>query len=151
MIDEALGAFLEGVPAQYLCTADAGREPSVGRVWGIRIDPGPRVRALVGADAATVTNLRVGGRAALMVGDVASYRSVQVKGPVVAVEPPTAADAQRYQRYQREFTAALRVAGRTTPMDEVWPASIIVVTLGVDAVFDQTPGPTAGLSLAGPA
>lgn len=149
MIDEALAAFLEGVPAQYVCTVDAGHDPSVGRAWGLRIDGGRAVRAVVGADAATVANLRVGGRVAMVVADVASYRAVQVKGSTVALEPPVAADHDTYRRYRRDFTAALRAAGRTTPMELVWPASITALTFEVDAVFDQTPGPGAGLALRG--
>ena len=150
VIDAALATYLEGVPAQYISTADAGTNPIIGRAWGLRVTDGHTVRAVVGADASTVANLETTSRAALVVADVATYRSVQVKGTLVAVEPATATDHVIYQGYQREFTAALRSAGRTTPMDEVWPASIITVTIDVDAVFDQTPGPGAGRAMTGP-
>ena len=144
-MDATLATFLEGDGAQNVATVDASGEPSVGRAWGLRVHPDGIVRAIVGADTATTANLTIAGRIAVVVTDVATYRSVQVKGAIVGVEPATAADHGVYARYQGEFTAALLAAGRTTPMDHVWPAMIVAVKIEVDAVFDQTPGPGAGL------
>jgi hypothetical protein len=144
VIDEAHVAFLEGVPAQYVSAADAANKPAVGRAWGLRIEGARIVRALVGADSSMVQNLETATRVALAVCDVASYRSIQVKGNILAIEPATAADHDVYTAYQRDFTAALRHADRTTPMDKVWPGSIVAVTIDVDVVFDQTPGSGAG-------
>ncbi len=143
-MDAALATFLEGDGAQNVATADATGEPSVGRAWGLRVHPDGIVRAIVGADTTTTANLTIAGRIAVVITDVATYRSVQVKGAIVGVEQATAADHEVYARYQGEFTTALLAAGRTTPMDHVWPATIIAVTIDADAVFDQTPGPGAG-------
>lgn len=144
VIDPALAALLEGPSAQNVATADGDGNPTVGRAWGLRVDRGRFVRALVGTDSATASNLLVDGRISVLVIDLESYRSVQVKGTVSTVEPPTAADRDVYDVYVREFAAALLAADRTTPLGPALPSSILVVTFEVDSVFDQTPGPGAG-------
>ncbi len=92
-------------------------------------------------------NLQAAGRIALLIIDLGTYRSVQMKGTVTAAEAPARADQDVYAIYVREFKAALLAEGRTTPLDEALPTSIVAVTIDVDAVFDQTPGPDAGRSL----
>jgi hypothetical protein len=147
VIDPALAAFLEGACAQNVATADRDGGPTIGRAWGLRVNDGRVVRAIVGADTATSANLRIGGRLAVLVIDVSSYRSVQIKGAVVGVEPPGASDHDVYEVYRQEFADALVAEDRNTPLDEALPASIVAVTIDVDAVFDQTPGPGAGRSI----
>jgi hypothetical protein len=148
VIDAALATFLEGGCAQNVATVDGDRDPTIGRAWGLRVTNGRFVRAIVGADTATAANLRTAGRIAVLLIDVSSYRSVQIKGSVVSVEPPSPSDDDVYEVYREEFSAALVAADRTTPLDEVLPTSIVAVTIDVDAVFEQTPGPDAGRSLA---
>jgi hypothetical protein len=149
VIDPALAAFVEGDAAQTIGTADAARAPTVGRAWGLRVRHGHLVRALIGADDATTPNLRVGARVAVLLVDVATYRSVQLKGSVVDVEAPTASDHDVHEVYVAEFVAALRAADRHTSPDGALPAQLVSVTIDVDAAFDQTPGPGAGRALGG--
>lgn len=148
VIDAALATFLEGPCAQNVATADDEGDPTIGRAWGLRVDRGQVVRAVVGADAATASNLQAGGRIAVLIVDLPTYRSVQIKGTVVAIDPPTADDQGVYKVYLKEFAAALVAENRTTPLDEALPGSIVVVTIDVDSVFDQTPGPGAGRAVA---
>jgi hypothetical protein len=147
VIDAALATFLEGPCAQNFAIADAGNVPTVGRAWGLRADRGRFVRAVLAADAGTNASLRSGGRIALMIIDLPTFRSVQLKGTVTAVEPPSDADHDVYDMYVTEFRAALDAEGRTTPLDGCRPAALVTVTIEVDAVFDQTPGPKAGQPL----
>jgi hypothetical protein len=149
VIDPALAAFVEGDAAQTIGTADASCAPTIGRAWGLRVRQGHLVRALIGADASTTANLQRGARIAVLLIDVATYRSVQLKGSIVDIEPPTASDRDVYDVYVSEFVAALRAADRHTPTDEVLPAQLVAVTVDTDAVFDQTPGPGAGRALGG--
>jgi pyridoxamine 5'-phosphate oxidase-like protein len=148
LLDPALAAFLEGDSSQYLGTVGAGCVPGVGRVWGITVDGrAGRIRALVGADRESVANLTNGARVALCVSDVATLQSVQLKGSVVTAEPPGRDDLTVHDSYRIRFTAAVRRVGAVTPMDAVWPAEVVAVTIAVDSVFDQTPGPHAGVQL----
>jgi hypothetical protein len=149
VVDAELATFLEGPSAQNVAIADVDGEVTVGRAWGLRVDQGRFVRAIVGADAATVANLQTASRIALMVIDLVTYGSMQLKGTVSAVEAPTAADQVVHDVYVQEFRAALDAAGRTTPLDGALPASVVVVTIHVDSVFNQTPGPNAGRALVG--
>jgi hypothetical protein len=149
VIDPALAVFVEGAAAQTIGTADASCRPTIGRAWGLRVRDGHLVRALIGADAATTANLRPGARIAVLLIDVATYRSVQLKGAVVEVEPPTEADHDVFDVYVGEFVAALRAADRHTSPDGALPAQLVAVTIDADAVFDQTPGPGAGRALGG--
>ena len=147
VIDVALAAFLEGPSAQNLATADIDGDPTVGHAWGVRVDR-DRVRAIVGADTAAAMSVNVGHRIALLIVDLSTYQSVQLKGTVANVAPSSAADQDVYAVYMQEFKAALLAEDRTTPFDDALPESIVAVTIDVDAVFDQTPGPDAGRSLA---
>jgi hypothetical protein len=149
VIDPALAAFLEGGCAQNVATSDGDGDPTIGRAWGLRVSNDRVVRAIIGADTATSANLGFACRIAVLLIDVSSYRSVQIKGSVVGIESPSLDDEDVYDVYRQEFTAALVAEDRTTPLDDALPASIVAVTIDVDSVFDQTPGPDAGRSIAG--
>lgn len=151
VIDAALAAFAEGDAAQTIGTADGSRAPTIGRAWGLRVRDGHLVRALVGADAATASNLVPSARIAVLLVDIATYRSVQLKGSIESVEAPTPSDRAVHDRYVDEFGAALRANDRDTPLDGVLPVELVAVTIDADAVFDQTPGPGAGRPLGGAA
>jgi hypothetical protein len=148
VIDPALAAFAEGGSAQTIGTADGSCVPTVGRAWGLRVREGHLLRALIGADTATTANLRSGARIAVLLVDVATYQSVQLKGSIIAVEPRNRSDRDVHDLYVAEFKAALRAADRNTSLDDVIPANLVAVTVDVDVVFDQTPGPGAGRALA---
>lgn len=148
LFDAQLAAFLEGDAAQCVATADHEHRPVVGRAWGLRVDrEHAEVRSVVGADRATAANLAVGRRIALVAADVATYRSVQLKGEITSVMAAGPRDRRTYDTYRHRFATAVAAVGGTTPMGAVWPSAIVVVTIAVDAVFDQTPGAGAGAPL----
>ncbi len=149
VIDPALAAFVEGDAAQTIALVDDARAPTIGRAWGLRVRDGHVVRAQVGADVATTAQLHPGARIAILLIDVATYRSVQLKGSIVAVEPPTASDRDVHEAYVAEFVAALHAADRHIPVEDALPAQLLAVTIDADAVFDQTPGPGAGRAVGG--
>jgi hypothetical protein len=147
VIDPALAGFVEGDAAQTIGTADGDCVPTIGRAWGLRVRDGHLVRALVSVDAATTPNLRPGARIAMLLIDIATYRSVQLKGSITNIESPSAADRDVHAVYLAEFEAALRAADRNIPLDSVASLDLLAVTIDVDAVYDQTPGPGAGRPL----
>jgi hypothetical protein len=155
LIEPELAAFLEGEAAQYVGTVTAAGMPSAGRAWGLRVRAGgPHIRLLVGADVETVASVHPGtgdapARLALSVTDVLTFRSVQLKGTVVGVEEPDESDLAVHHGYRAGFSAAVAATGGVTPMEAVWPPALVAVTVEVDAVFDQTPGPNAGARLRG--
>lgn len=129
-------------------SVDADAVPDASRGWGAwALDGGRRIRILLPAtDERTIENLRGGGRLAVNASDVRTLKSVQVKGRTRLVEQPTPADIELCRRYVEEFFRTVHEADGT-PVEllaAMAPASVIAVEVDVEAVFDQTPGPTAG-------
>lgn len=71
------------------------------------------------------------------------------EGTVVELREPDRAQLERAERHLEAFTAEARRLGY--PPDLVGrlygPADLLAVTLSIEEVFDQTPGPSAGKRL----
>jgi hypothetical protein len=148
VIEPELAAFLEGDVGFYVGSVDVDGTPSAGRAWGLRVERDiERIRLLVGADRVTLANLKSTGRVAVTATDVATYRSVQLKGTATAVESLDPIDHATHERYRRIFTEAVAAIDAVTPMDAVWPRELVAVIVSLDAIFDQTPGPNAGRAI----
>jgi hypothetical protein len=98
----------------------------------------------------TRANLEATGRIAATVTDVVTLRSAQVKGRVVAFDAPTPADTRRLVRQVDAVLARIaEVDGTPTAILEHFrPGRVFGVTMAVEEVYDQTPGPVAGARLA---
>src|SRR3954447_3381171 len=132
-------------------SADENRVPTAFRVWGASVDGDGDVRALVSCEGTgTVTGLQAGGRLSLLFTDIVTFRSVQVKGVVRgAAEPADEHDVATMRRYNQAFVAALAVVGHHLSLaDSIRPLSVAAVSVTVDAIYDQTPGPGAGAPVA---
>ena len=81
--------------------------------------------------------------------NVLSLRGVQLKGPIVSIEPATADDHQRLQAYCDAFFADVAVVDSIPRwlMERLVPADIVAVVFDVTERYDQTPGPNAGAAL----
>lgn len=128
-------------------------EPRAARAgaWSL-VDPASRrVRLAVSADdPVMVASLRDhaarGVYLAVTGADVATLRSLQLKGRVVAVEEPDADDLELAGRHQDLFVSKIEATDGHS-RDVVWrflPASLIMVEVLVQEAYDQTPGPDAG-------
>ncbi|MCU1376929.1 MAG: hypothetical protein JWO68_4215 [Actinomycetia bacterium] len=150
MDDADLDALLDsGVSMLGACAVD-GLAPEAFRVWGASIDDQGRLRMLVSGDATrTLASVEAGVRMSFVVTDVTTFRSLQVKGPATGPpEPPTNVDISCLRRYHRTFVDALAVIGHPPLLAErLRPLSVQAVTMGIEAVFDQSPGPVAGAPL----
>ena len=147
MIDDGAGLVVGTV-------GDDG-EPRATRAWSVSVvDPDEcRVRVVVGADdPVTVANLVVGAGVALNGADVRTFRSVQLKGRIVAVEAPDPTDLE-VTRVQSDLF--LRTVHETdgNPLESlrrILPLDVVAVEIVVEEMYDQTPGPDAGRPLAAP-
>ena len=145
-------AFLEGGVAILAATASVANVPTAVRAWGATvIDGGRAVRILLPNVAQGVwDDLRDTGALAVCFTDVASYRSVQLKGRIRNPdEPVTADDTATWDRYQERFFEAVE-SGSHVPRalaSRLAPAAVRPVVLDIAEAFDQTPGPAAGRSL----
>jgi hypothetical protein len=147
-----LDAFLDAGVAMIGASADADGVPEAFRVWGATLDGAGRVRALVSSNAVrTFESLRSGPRLSLVFTDVTTFTSVQVKGPVAAgAEPPGPAESALIERYERTFGDALAQIGHPPALlESLRPRSVFVVTVAIEELYDQTPGPRAGRPVEG--
>ena len=129
--------------------------PRAARAWGAVVVPGSddRIRFVVSADdAAVVENLR-NEFVCLNGAHVMTVRSVQWKGRIVAVEPPTADDLASAEAHTERFFHAVAEIDRIPleMLDRLRPHETLTIEMVVDEVYDQTPGPRAGQAIGGAA
>lgn len=142
--------MLESAGSAVVGTVDDHGLPDATRAWGTWVRDGG-LRFLLPASATrSLANLRAGGAVALTVTEVRTLRSVQVKGRATRVEEPTDDDLARAERYREQFFTSVHEAdgSPTEALQNLVPAAFVAVECTVDAVFDQTPGPSAGLRVA---
>jgi len=147
LIDEELIRFLRGPVSVMLGTADAQAVPDGTRVAGVVALDGRRLRVLISPEARTArTNAVVGSRAAVLVTDITTYRSVQWKGRVVSAgERRTPGDLALLHRSVEAFCqGSPRVGVRGDQAVRLFPLDVVPLVIEVDALYDQTPGPGAG-------
>ncbi|MCU0259463.1 MAG: pyridoxamine 5'-phosphate oxidase family protein [Ilumatobacteraceae bacterium] len=152
MLDPATIEFLHGGCALLVGTVDASGRPHAGRGHGLTVlaDEPVRVRLLVDAeDTRTVENLDRGALVAVCTADVPTLRSLQLKGRVMSVEPPTPADLAKHRQYADDFTRDIHETdGEPIEILERWAdRPVVACVIEIDDTFDQTPGPAAGRRL----
>jgi hypothetical protein len=136
-------------------TVSRGGEPRATRAWGLHVtDPAQGVvRILIDADdGEVVDNLAATGALAITGSDVATLQSVQLKGTVAAMAPLTDDDRRYLRDYCDQFFAAVLaidgIAGAL--MEGMVPTELVACEVVVSHMFDQSPGPSAGLAIASP-
>jgi hypothetical protein len=97
-------------------------------------------------DAEHLTHLGGGGRIAITCGDVPTLRSCQVKGRVEAFVPVTDDDLEVWRRNADGVFDDIESSDHIPRhlIERIRPWSIIVCTVQVEELYDQTPGPGAG-------
>lgn len=147
MLDDELVRFLQGGCALIVCTLDPDGEPFASRAWGLTVlsaeDP-VRVRLLATPDVSAL------GRIAITGTDVPTLRSTQLKGCIVASEPGNDLDAAKSRKYTDAFYSDVELSDRVPRdlLDRMTPTDFLALTVEVEEMFNQTPGPRAGSSLA---
>ena len=144
--------MLEGPASTIVATVDGAGRPHATRAWGTwSLRDGTRVRFLLpAADERAFADIAQTGRVALTATVVDTLRSVQVKGVAARVEgPATADDRLLHERYATSFFRTVHDTDGSSidALQHMLPPALVAVECEVDAVFDQTPGPTAGAPL----
>lgn len=104
------------------------------------------IPAATGATA--IANLRANPGIAITLSKIPTYRTVQVKGKVLAIRDGTDDDHAAARAYLEKLSADLEWAGqpRTVSMRlGIWPC--FAVDVEIEVVYVQTPGPVAGNKL----
>lgn len=151
MIGRDLAGFLEGGLSVHLGSRDESLRPRGARALAIIVsDDGLQATVYVAAAAAArlIPLLERSRQAAVNLGRPVDDRACQVKGVLADIRPATADERPRIDAQWRGLVEQLRMVGITPEATSgwaTWPA--VAVTLRVTAVFEQTPGPQAGVPL----
>lgn len=137
-----------GVAVVVASASDDGR-PALTRGWGPSYDEESSVMRLTvtaPAGSATLANLESNGAMAVTVSEPLTYRTAQLKGTVEHIGAPTEADRVAAYQHLSRFVEDVTQLGLDDG-DRLFGGDLRVVTLLVDALFDQTPGDSAGSRL----
>jgi hypothetical protein len=152
MLSSDVVTFIEGGQDSRVATCNARREPYGCRVIAAVIEPdGVHLTAFVPAQSAEpiLANLRSNPLVALCFQRPTDDRACQIKGAFVRARVATAEDRRvidgQLARLGEQY-GQLALPWEVVSGWSVWPA--VAVTIQVNAVFDQTPGPGAGAPLA---
>jgi hypothetical protein len=150
MLSSELREWLVPGLAGTLAAVDAEQQPQIARVWMARAAEGDVIEIYVlrSASLALVEAVARRGRAALNLIHVATYRSRLFKGrcEISSASVDEAVLERSLNALNHVFhevgmppDAALRLLGHcSTPRD------MVVLSLSVESVFDQSPKPGAG-------
>lgn len=151
MIRSEQAELLESPCSLIVGTVDADRLPDASRAWGTEVLDDRQVRVLLSTQAeVTRRNVEHGGAIAITATHFTTFQSVQLKGHAIHVEDATPADRIRFERYCAGAARAIAEADGA-PEELVMrfmTESVYACVMTVEAVFDQTPGRSAGTQLA---
>lgn len=152
VLSPELVELLESGVSILVGTCDDELRPDACRGLGARVSADRRVVTVLLNDALAGRlreNLANGGRFALAFSRIFDHHSLQLKGRAVALRRGDAEDELTQQRYLVAFGEQISVAGMPrSVIQQVRISPCLAVDMVVDAVFDQTPGPRAGMEVA---
>jgi hypothetical protein len=135
-----------------VATRDATLRPQIARGWGPEaLSPHGPLRLCVEtrAGSRTLENLVCGTRIAVTFTRPSTYRSIQAKGIVAAIDAPTEGQLHRVDDHWEAYAVEAERFGLserlvTRILDREW---LLAVTVTLEDIYDQTPGPRAGVRL----
>jgi len=149
MLSEANATFVQRFTSMSVAARDAQNRPVVGRVLGCRVSADRRRLTifLSGSQSAQVLEcLRTNGAIALAVTRPTTHETLQFKGTVLDIVPPSADDRVEIAAYRESFVEELTsiVYGPEFARGVVsGDDDSLAVVFEPLAMFNQTPGPKA--------
>ena len=152
MIDQLLAAFLEGGVGIHLGTRNAQLEPNGARAISVKVDRDRQHLLVFISDVAAqrvLPDLQANRQAALTFARPTDERACQVKGLFVDVRKVQSDERAHARQQWSDFLDNLEYIGIPRVASRTWIAvPDSAIRLRVTAVFDQTPGPDAGKTIA---
>jgi hypothetical protein len=146
-----LAALLREGVAVVVATADGDLRPHIARGWGPQLAPdGATLSLCVGAPphSRTRANLDRGGVVAATFSLPSTYRTVQLKGPLLAAREPTPEQLARVEEHLARFIEQAAQVGLSPALAPRMRERVLVaVEMAIGERYDQTPGPRAGSRL----
>lgn len=156
-ITAELKAFLESGVSVVVGTRDSGLVPEITRAWGPRVGRGRQSVSLciaLAGSGRTVDNLRDNGRVAAAFCLPTNYKTIQLKGRCIETLQPNRQDLSAIRRHRDSFARSTQGIGVPKSFTEaLWQRELtespvmVKIRFVAEQVFDQTPGPDAGLPL----
>jgi hypothetical protein len=152
MIPGDLAAFLQEGVGIYIGTRNAALEPNGARALAALVGPGGLELVVYLADVAAtrlMPDLDSNGQAAVTFGRPVDERTIQVKGTFVSARQARDDERPALDAQWENFTRSLETIGVARNARSAWPRwPAIAIALKPTALFEQTPGPSAGSQLA---
>jgi hypothetical protein len=153
-LSNELCTFLEGGQAIALASRGSDHRPSIAMALACRVSATqdgltlllPRMQAWQ-----LLADVAGSGRLAAVFSQPRTHRSIQVKAIDAFETVPEAEDGGLVARQRESATLALAALGYDADflrvMFDYAPGDLTAIQMGVDEVFDQSPGPRAGQRL----
>lgn len=155
MIDDALGAFLEGPVMMVAAARGPDGRAAIARGLGARRNAADGVEMFASRWQwpQALAGLAPGDAVAMTFCRPTDYSAYQVKGELIEVGPAADEDMRVAEAYLREVSAVLVGLGVQPRQIACWLTLKDLVRLAVRprVAFLQTPGPTAGAAVRAPA
>ena len=136
--------------AMIIGTVDSAGQPWAGRAWSVRYEGKGVMRvAIDGQDPAVGDCLADGAYVAVTAADVETLDSIQLKGRSIGVEPAKRADLAGVGRNVERLLGAIEDTDGLSRkiVSRFVPGEYAICRVRCSAVFDQSPGPSAGAAL----
>jgi hypothetical protein len=151
VLDDETVTFFESPVSIIVAFALADGAPFGSHAWGLEVtstEP-PEIRLVIAERDAQLLADPTGVAVAVTVAEVPTLSARQLKGHVIAAEPPTDADLARSAAHRADFFAEVeRVDGEPPELlARMVPPSFTMWCIAVTELFDQTPGPGAGAAM----
>jgi len=144
-----LARLIEGLSAIAIGSRDQELVPACTLAVGAQADDAGRLTVYVpdAIGAAIFRNVEANGRVAVVMEHIPTHRTVQVKGRCLEMRPAREDERPIVERSQAQFLEVVALIGAPAhaARRRRWPCRAI--TFSVDEVYEQTPGPRAGLPL----
>jgi len=154
VLDATQAAFIQQRVSISIGARGADNMPSITRGLGVRVSPDRcRVTVLVPAQASrqVLEDLRDNGTIAAVFTRPSTHQTLQLKGRDAEIAAPAPEDRTVCAAWQESFVAELLELGYEERFARGVFAGLtdelVAVRFTPDAVFEQTPGPSAGQQL----
>jgi len=152
IIDRELSDFLQQGVGIYIGTRNAALEPNGARALAARVGDGGAELVVYLADVAVARlrpDLESNGQAAVTFGRPVDERACQIKGTFVSMRAAREDERPMLEAQWDAFTQSLAAIGVAPDARSAWPKwPATAITFKPTALFEQTPGPSAGSQLA---
>ena len=152
MIHGELAAFIQEGVGIYIGTRNGALEPNGARALASLLEQDGARLVIYLADEAAVRilpDLESNGQAAVTFGRPIDERAIQVKGTFVGARPAREDERPALDAQWDNVSRSLEMIGVPRAARSAWPKwPATAITLEPTAIFEQTPGPSAGTKLA---